>query len=494
MSKDLADASHPPLWLAAGLPAVAGAMGWGIRGQFGHETGAMIPGLLVGLTLVLLFGRGATSLAGARAVAMTAVAFGFGGTMTYGQTVGLTHDGELFGHWGAFRWGMLGLFIKGGLWIGLAGAFAGMGLGGRRYRAVEMMTLLFVMIGLLFVGMYLINEPFDPANRRLPLIYFSDHWHWEPDKADLKPRHEMWGGLLLALVGLFVFVAWVKRDVLARNMAIAGCIAGGLGFSLGQGVQAFRAWNPQFFASDLARVIDPAVNWWNMMEISFGFILGLGLGAGLWLNRRHVNIAAASDEAELTAASEWALAGVHGVVLAAWTFLSYRRLDGVADTGFVMGVIPLIAIVAGRVWPYLLVMPMLALPIAGKTLRKLCYDEEVFNLPAGWLLFVALPMTITFAAAYYLITFGRRGQLAGTFARTTLALAALLYFYLNLAISQFPYPFDWPDARPASTWIFIICTITLVTASIFINSDRKSRRNRTIPPSAPGPSPQSLPP
>jgi hypothetical protein len=31
------------------LTTIAGAMGWGIRGQYGHETGAMIAGVLVSL-------------------------------------------------------------------------------------------------------------------------------------------------------------------------------------------------------------------------------------------------------------------------------------------------------------------------------------------------------------------------------------------------------------------------------------------------------------
>ena len=66
-------------------------MGWGIRGQYGHETGAMIAGVLVGFTLVLLFLPCATSLKAARAVALLAVGISFGGSMTYGQTVGLTH-------------------------------------------------------------------------------------------------------------------------------------------------------------------------------------------------------------------------------------------------------------------------------------------------------------------------------------------------------------------------------------------------------------------
>ena len=76
-------------------------MGWGIRGQYGHETGAMIAGLLVGLVLVLMFAPSASSLLAARAVALCAAAIGFGGAMTYGQTVGLTQNPEVVGNWAA---------------------------------------------------------------------------------------------------------------------------------------------------------------------------------------------------------------------------------------------------------------------------------------------------------------------------------------------------------------------------------------------------------
>lgn len=105
-------------------------MGWGIRGQYGHETGAMIPGLLVSLVLVMFFCPRAATLLALRAVAFGTIAMGFGGTMTYGQTIGLTQNASLIGNWAALGWGMLGLAIKGAIWIGLAGLFLGMGLSG----------------------------------------------------------------------------------------------------------------------------------------------------------------------------------------------------------------------------------------------------------------------------------------------------------------------------------------------------------------------------
>ena len=102
-------------------------MAWGIRGQYGHETGAMIAGLLVCLTLVLILCPQANAQSVLRALAWGAVAMGIGGSMTYGQTVGLTHDGPLLGHKAALRWGMLGLAIKGGVGIGFGGGVLGLG-------------------------------------------------------------------------------------------------------------------------------------------------------------------------------------------------------------------------------------------------------------------------------------------------------------------------------------------------------------------------------
>ena len=103
----------PPLWLVMLTAAMAGGMGWGIRGQYGHETGAMIAGVLVSLVLVFLFCPGNSSIRVIRAAALGTIAMGFGGSMTYGQTVGLTHDTPLVGNWEALRWGLLGLAIEG---------------------------------------------------------------------------------------------------------------------------------------------------------------------------------------------------------------------------------------------------------------------------------------------------------------------------------------------------------------------------------------------
>ena len=102
------------------LAAMAGGMAWGIRGQYGHETGAMMAGVLVGFVMLLLHGRHLPTLWSARAISLFALGISVGGSMTYGQTVGLTHDTPLVGNVEAYRWGMLGFGHQGrGLdWLG----------------------------------------------------------------------------------------------------------------------------------------------------------------------------------------------------------------------------------------------------------------------------------------------------------------------------------------------------------------------------------------
>lgn len=467
---------HPPLWLAMLLTAMAGGLGWGIRGQYGHETGAMIAGLLVGLVLVFLFCPQGTSLSAARAVALATVAISFGGSMTYGQTVGLTHDAPLVGNWAALRWGLLGLFIKGGIWIGFAGVFLGMGLSGRRYRPRDLALLLGAMAVLLWLGMFWLNEPFDPAHRVLPRIYFSDDWRWEPG-ADLKPRRERWGGLLLALAGALVYAGWLRRDRLARNLGLWGVLGGGVGFSLGQCVQAFHAWNLELFRSGWLAKVDPVINWWNMMETSFGAIFGAVLALGLWLNRGRITLPAEPEPVSLSPTAEGGLVLLHAAALIAWSFFSVSAFEAVADFALTMGAIPILAVAAGRYWPYLLTLPMVALPIAGKTLRQLCYQEGRIAETPGWIWYGILPVLATTVAA---VVFARRtlkADGARVFTRWALLGTTWLYFGLNFAFFHFPWPWEAWTSRTANGIIYTLCAVGLSVAALGYERERHGPRD-----------------
>ena len=74
-------------WL---LPAVAMSVGWGFRGDYGHEAGAMVPGALVALAICLTSGREDWWNRAPMLAMLGAIGWAFGGQMSYGKIIGYT--------------------------------------------------------------------------------------------------------------------------------------------------------------------------------------------------------------------------------------------------------------------------------------------------------------------------------------------------------------------------------------------------------------------
>lgn len=464
------DAS-PSLGRCLLLGAAAGGMGWGIRGQYGHETGAMIAGVLLCSVLALLFAARFGSAQVVRAVAWGTVAIGFGGSMTYGQTVGLTHNANMVGNTQSLLWGLLGLAIKGGLWIGFCGAFLGMGLSGIRYQTREILTIYATMLCACALGIAAFNEPYNPAQRLLPKIYFSADWRWTPDVTAevLKPRRETWGGFLAAMAVLLVWLAWIRRDGLASRLGLWGLLGGAVGFPLGQCLQAFHAWNRDLFQQGWLADADRVINWWNFMETTFGATMGATLALGLWLSRHRINAGGnLSEPAQslptLSPLVEWALIAVHGVLLVGVEFADIPAFNRVYDFGLMLGLIPIVGITAGRFWPWLTITLITAIPIAGKTYRNIVVEDHLVGATVGGVLFLGLPLGLAVAACIQLRKLGKSGNtrrwLAGAVAFNT-----LLYFLLNNAFFRFPWPWQTWTARTPNALIYAVCTALLLMAA-----------------------------
>ncbi len=446
-------------------------MGWGIRGQYGHETGAMIAGVLLCSVLALLLAPRLGSAQVVRAVAWGTVAIGFGGSMTYGQTVGLTHNANMVGNTHALLWGMLGLAIKGGLWIGFCGAFLGMGLSGIRYRTLEILGLYGTLVGACALGLAAFNEPYNPAQHQLPWIYFSADWRWTPDVTAevLKPRRETWGGFLAAMAVLLVWLAWIRRDGLAARLGLWGLLGGAVGFPLGQCLQAFHAWNRELFSQGWLADADRVINWWNFMETTFGATMGATLALGLWLSRHRIHADRAPSDAapvaqELPRWMEWVLITVHLVFLVGVEFTDISTFNRLYDFGLWMGLIPIVGITAGRFWPWLTITLITAIPIAGKTWRNLVVEDHVVGAAVGGVVFLGLPLTLAVAAFIHLRKLGNSGHthrwLAGALAFNT-----LLYFLLNNAFFRCPWPWQTWTARTPNALVFAACTVLLLVAA-----------------------------
>ncbi|MFZ4731014.1 MAG: hypothetical protein ACOYK7_00580 [Pirellulales bacterium] len=462
-------------WLLTVLAgAAAGGMGWGIRGQYGHETGAMIAGALVSLVLVLRVCPRARLLAAARAAALGTIAIGFGGSMTYGQTVGLTHDEALVGNWAALCWGMLGLALKGGLWIGFAGLFLGVGLGRRRVGWREMTAVMLGMLTLYALGIGLLNRPFDPARRVLPPIYFSDDWRWEPGAA-LEPRPEVWGGMLLALAGGWGWWGLIRRDPLARNITLWAFLAGAVGFPLGQSLQAYHAWNRAAFREGVWATLDPVMNWWNWMETVFGMTFGAILAIGMLANRRHLAVDAdpGTPADDLPPAVAAGLVLVHVGMLVCCEFARVPAVDMIYDHGPVMGLIPLVAVAGGRQWPFFLLLPLTLLPIAGKTLRNLAIENHAIALTTGWVVYLVVPLLLANWLAIRLMRQARDERTDARALAAALAFDTIVYLLLNFAFFRFPWPWHTWTARTPNALCFLLCAAILLAVASAASSSRR---------------------
>lgn len=259
------DELSPCLRLA--IPGLAEWLGWGIRGQIGHERGAMIPGSLVGLSLALTASDPEIRRRAGLMGAVGAMGTSFGGTETYGQTIGLTM-GETRHQ--TYWWGMLGLAIKGGAWIGLSGTYLGMAASDKNYSPTELLWLTGVMNALWHLGVNAVNRPHEPPHA-LPRLYFSGGSPKSP------PRPEVWAGQWLALLGLLSYVSLVKGDRRAAIMGAYGILGGAAGFSGAQGIQAWARGKGLVRSDGLYRYLD----WWKVMETTYGLIAGTYLAAGM---------------------------------------------------------------------------------------------------------------------------------------------------------------------------------------------------------------------
>ena len=457
-----------PVWMLVTGAAMAGGLGWGIRGQYGHETGAMMACLLVAMVLGLWLLPRLPSVQVIRALALATIAGGFGGSMTYGQTLGLTQDAPLVGNWAAWWWGILGTFLKGGLWIAFFGAFLGIGLSGKAYKPSEMAAMTVFSVFVLFLGVGIFNEPFQPDEKLLPMIYFSDSWRWEPD-SELVPRRERWGGLILVLALWLVYTLFDKKDRFPLKLAVTGFLAGGFGFAGGQCLQSFHAWNPDFLGD-----LNQNINWWNFMETTFGMIWGGGMALGLWRSRRFIAAdEAVADSRNITPSPvfEWGSLIIYSLALLVWNFGSFRYFDGFADLAWTMLMVPMVMVCVGRIWPVAFLSLVVLLPIAGKTILQMAYKTDAMSALIAWPLLGVLPLVvgvIVFFRMLRVMDFKPKASVSnvGPWAVSTIILV-LLYHALNFVFFEYPWPWSPWTSRTPNEIVFLVFSAGIMIVSLW---------------------------
>lgn len=214
---------------------------WAVRGQFGHEHGAAWAGGIGCLTILLLSRRADWLKVAFNATLAGALGWGLGGMMSYGKVVGFARSTDFSNVY----YGLLMLFIIGGLYGFLGGGLFGISLSNaRKGKKIAWHQLMKEMtIGAIVVYFFVIEQ-------------FG--WLMTP------PRSEMWA----ACLGMAVAIAWymVRQEMYAAlRVALITGFAAGFGFAFGNFLQV------------LGSVSGWKFNFWNVMEYTLGFCGGVGM-------------------------------------------------------------------------------------------------------------------------------------------------------------------------------------------------------------------------
>jgi hypothetical protein len=346
-----------PLLAPAGLLVVALslALGWGIRGNYGHETGAMVPGALAAIAACLASGRADWRARVPSFALFGALGWGFGGSISYMQVIGYTHSGHLASQ----VYGFAALFLIGFLWGALGGGGTALPAVLDRQRLVALFSPLVVACAAMSVP-DLITRVFEDAaavggamkRQDSPLYWLDSDW----------------------LQAVAALVAMLAYDLVERRFARSGelLLRGAAGAAAGAAIQSiFHAagldaflWHllvrPQGDPS-LFPVEQFVTNWPNALPAAsphLGPIVGLLLGIGTFFTR-HGRFTGGSRLVVMLAlgwlagflilpvalglrltpprGDDWA--GILGVVVAAILWCHCERLPGVAIAMVVAGTI-----------------------------------------------------------------------------------------------------------------------------------------------------------
>jgi hypothetical protein len=306
------------------LAALAMSVGWGFRGDYGHEAGAMVPGALLALAICLASGRQDWWQRSTIMATCGAIGWAFGGQMSYGRVIGYTACSSL----PDVAYGYASLFLIGGLWGGIGAAilslsvtesrsylerFAGplvalwlvwfaMDLSGLTGWLAETWHLndtdwLEASSALVVAGVYAAIIRRGRQACFLIMSLASGWWagyillvlllglHMTP------PRSDNWSGC----VGLFaalLFYLVRRQNRAAVLIALCGFLAGGIGFAVGDFVQMLgRAQWGLIGRWEALQGLD----YWKWMEQLFGLIMGAGVGF-VFLRRMRAKLAPPAED------------------------------------------------------------------------------------------------------------------------------------------------------------------------------------------------------
>jgi hypothetical protein len=340
------DHSRQTSFLLILLTGLSVSIGWGIRGQFGHEYGAALAGAIAGMVVALLSGREDWRRRIHYFATFCAIGFGFGGSMSYMKTVAYAHSSDS----ATVIYGFACVFVLGFIWAAPAGA----GIALPTYLNREELTKFFIPLSAVFLSWYLqdvvrghlylahstafefvagygMSAILSGAVAILFGVFRSKYWGagtslilhmsigWWAGyfllirlfHLDMNPpRGDTWASCL-GLVGGILVCCWQRRLSGVAFATFSAGFLGGIGFSLGTAVKI------------LVMASGYTTNWHSVMEQTQGFFLGVAIAVTMLLvSRRAPEV---NDKAPTRRWTE-----VFNVSFVLWllTYLNFRRSPG----------------------------------------------------------------------------------------------------------------------------------------------------------------------
>ncbi len=232
-------------WISILIVGMAFGTAWAIRGQFGHEQGAAWAAGIGALALVLVAQRKDWSSKMLLIAFSSAIGWGAGGMISYGKVVGYGRSDDFLNA----SYGLLMLFVIGGLFGLLGGGFVGLTLDSSKQKRVNWGSLVAEMAAGGLIGYYFLIEQLE--------------WLMTP------PRSEAWAICFGAGLAMIWHMARNNHNSPLR-VAYYSAMGAGFGFAFGN------------FLQILGNVLEIDFNMWNVMEYSIGFFGGSSMAYGVF--------------------------------------------------------------------------------------------------------------------------------------------------------------------------------------------------------------------
>jgi hypothetical protein len=397
------------------LAALGHSIGWGIRGNFGHETGAMLAGVLGTMGAVLLSDRQNWHRRAALFGVLGAIGWSFGGSISYMQVVAYTHSG----HWPSQLYGFAALFVIGFCWGAPGGTGVGIAASWSAQKVADLLKLITVVFSAWFIQGWVIMPRLAASLSRERYRELT-HWYdtdwiaaavapvvlviWSIPKSHRNaatrlgwsmtlgwwagflllvnvlgmrmtpPRGDNWAGCVGMIAGIFV---WSVREgeMLPRLTTLSCGLVGGLSFSAAPMIKL-----------SLAVATGRDTNWHSVMEQLTGLMNGIGVAWTVAIAYRSIESKRPEGREPITAfwqgwcvafiwilvtflnlwknAEEWSKQGamaerLYGIRVLDWVYVAYAGLTVVLVLALVrnarkpLALVPISALGKGQ-WIFLI--------------------------------------------------------------------------------------------------------------------------------------------